>query len=513
MLEQYPRLFAVLESVYPVQFVPEAGGNGIQARLVFARTASDVTTQQRDVPSLILIEDRDNEGDLSGVVVFADSHQLDEVFRDRRLVDSRAGSLRLPEELDNSENVLATGERGPLWVAYDGEVQVSAGWPEELGAGESLREHLTSRRFIRLLPLAHFLDGVCRDFGWELPETKAGFVFDDPNLHWWSYGFADYRALAAHAQMHDYHVTMATIPFDTWYTHDATLAYVQQHQERISFAVHGNNHTRDELRRVGAPTEADALARQALERTDRLRRRGLAVSRVMVPPHGTCSPVMLAALARTGFDALCADWPYWWMEAEDAHAPTAGWLALDQSNGLPIIPRHYAAAQDLDDLTFRAFLHQPLIFYGHHTDLRSGLDLLSQSATVAKSLGVKSWGSLGDIGRDVYSSCTISSHVSVQLHSRVATLNVGPTVTHAEFDVPGAAPDAVVDVRDADGVRRVKIGEVISVHPGAITVSRPVEASHGGLPNRTELRAVLRRLLSEGRDRGVAVSRRRPSGD
>ena len=79
-----------------------------------------------------------------------------------------------------------------------------------------------------LLPLAHFLRELSAAASWEQPESTACFVFDDPNLHWWSYGYLDYRKLAAHAEAHDYRVTAATIPLDQWYIHRATARFLQR---------------------------------------------------------------------------------------------------------------------------------------------------------------------------------------------------------------------------------------------------------------------------------------------
>ena len=188
-----------------------------------------------------------------------------QTFRGRTLTHSSTGQA-LPGTYDDWGLVLATSPTGLVWMARADGQFVAAAWPEELGSGATLREQLTVERFMGLLPLAHFLRELSAAALWEQPESKACFVFDDPNLHWWSYGYLDYRELAAHAEAHDYRVTAATIPLDQWYIHRPTARFLREGASRISFAIHGNNHTRHELGRVDDPDRASTLAAEALKR-------------------------------------------------------------------------------------------------------------------------------------------------------------------------------------------------------------------------------------------------------
>ena len=166
---------------------------------------------------------------------FTDSSSVPRPFRGRTLTDSSAGQA-LPGSYDDWGLVLATSPTGPVWMARADGQFVAASWPEELGSDATLREQLTVGRFMGLLPLAHFLRELSAAASWEQPESTACFVFDDPNLHWWSYGYLDYRKLAAHAEAHDYRVTAATIPLDQWYIHRATARFLREGASRVSFA-------------------------------------------------------------------------------------------------------------------------------------------------------------------------------------------------------------------------------------------------------------------------------------
>src|SRR5580765_1097435 len=371
--EQRPRLFAALETAFPVKFQVSGSGNA-DAAIVFATRAA--SSEGVCGPTLTLLGDAQTDQPFAAIA-FADSSSVPRPFRGRTLTDSSTGQA-LPGTYDDSGQVLATSSTGPVWMAGAEGQFVAASRPEELGSGATLREQLTVGRFMGLLPLAHFLRELSAAASWEQPESQACFVFDDPNLHWWSYGYLDYRRPAAHAEAHDYRVTAATIPLDQCYIHRATARFLREGASRVSFAVHGNNHTRHELGRVDDLDRASTLAAQALKRASAVHRAGAEIGPVMVPPHGACSVATLEGCLRAGFDAVCAEWPYWWLAEPDASSALSGWQPLDRIAGLPVIPRLHVSASDRDDMPFRAFLGQPLVLYAHHTDLKAGLDVLAE---------------------------------------------------------------------------------------------------------------------------------------
>ena len=513
--EQRRRLFEALESVYPVRF--QVSGTGEQdATVAFVREAGEQPTTSG--PTLVLVDEPHPGADRRfGSIAFRVSDLLPRPFHGRVLTESSTPGGALPAAFDGWGQVLATCSSGPVWLGREGLQYAAAGWPVEPAPGEPLREQLTPGRFIGLLPLAHFLRRLSEQVSYEQPESKACFVFDDPNLHWWTYGFLDYRRLSAHAEANDYHVTAATVPLDQWYIHRGTAEFLRR-QSRISFAIHGNNHTRHELRRIDEPGPASALAGQALRRVGAVRRAGVDIGSVMVPPHGVCSLAMLEGCLRTGFDALCADWPYWWLLEPNALSTLSGWRPLDRLGGLPVIPRMHLVGSDQDDLLFRAFLGQPLILYAHHTDLRAGLDLLAARADEVRSLGVDSWQSLGTIAQGVVSTYRRESSMAVILYSRSAAVTIPEGISHARFTVPGtdlSEAGPFLDIRDADGLRRIGVGERVPVSDGATVATLALEPGASPTGSALQIRAAVRRLLGEGRDRAapfrsrIAVARHR----
>jgi hypothetical protein len=504
--EQRPRLFAALATAFPVTF-QVAGSADADAAVVFATRAAGSEAASR--PTLTLLGDAESER-RPVAIALADSASVPRPFRGRTLTDSSTGQA-LPGAYDDWGEVLATAPSGPVWMARADDQFVAASWPEELGPDGTLREHLTAGCFMGLLPLAHFLRELSVAASWEPPEPTACFVFDDPNLHWWSYGYLDYRELAAHAEAHDYRVTAATIPLDQWYIHRATARFLREGESRVSFAVHGNNHTRHELARVDDPDRAAVLAAQALKRSGAVRRAGVEIGPVMVPPHGACSVAMLEGCLRAGFDAICAEWPYWWLAEADVSSPLSGWHPLDRVAGLPVVPRLHVVASDRDDMPFRAFLGQPLVLYAHHTDLKDGLDLLADRAGEVRALGVDSWRSLGAIATDVFSAYRFGQNMELTLYSQTARVTVPEGVARARFGYVGGQPSETtlgLELRDAGGLREIGQGEAAEIDAGELTVT--VTATPFAASSRTgwPVRGAVRRLLTESRDRAAPVSNR-----
>jgi hypothetical protein len=234
----------------------------------------------------------------------------------------------------------------------------------------------------------------------------------------------------------------------------------------------------------------------------------------MVPPHGACSVAMLEGCLRAGFDAICAEWPYWWLAEAEVSTPLSGWPPLDRIAGLPVIPRLHVVASDRDDMPFRAFLGQPLVLYAHHTDLKEGLDLLADRAAEVRALGVSSWRSLGTIGEGVFSTHRFGEDMEVTLYSQRARISVPEGVSRARFACAGGeAPETTltVELRDARGVREIAPGETAAVDAGELTATvtaTPSAAStHLGWP----VRGAVRRLLTESRDRAAPFASRIPA--
>ena len=168
-----------------------------------------------------------------------------------------------------NEVVLASNERGPVWVAAEqnGVRHFRSGFAlPEVSEGGSFKDIFNGECFLELLPLVHWLRQLSSSAAYQNPPLRACFMFDDPNLHWPRYGFVDFRQIATHAEKENYHVSFATLPLDTWFTHKAAAEVFARNANRLSLLVHGNNHTYCELAQDYSPAERVALLHQAIHR-------------------------------------------------------------------------------------------------------------------------------------------------------------------------------------------------------------------------------------------------------
>lgn len=403
-----PRLFAALEQAYPVRFEGRQKGelSGLEGAVEIGGGDQAEAAAALGVPSLHLLVPEPAGAEGRAELELAADPQLDRCLHGARLPDERiGGALDEAEQAPERATVLASCGSAAIWTRRCG-LQTALLSPRELEPTEALRERLCGHRSAALLPLVHFLRELTADQIPPAPPLRASFLFDDPNLHWPTYGFVDLPALGEHARSHGYHAALATVPLDGWYAHPRALRALQESDGALSLLVHGNDHYGGELARPQTPAEALALAAQALRRVAAFERRtGLKIDRVMVPPHERCSQATVGALRRCGFEALTVTQPYPWLgdgaRSWLAHPPEAGplvgWRPADTVERLPVLLRHPIVGRSLPELTLRAFLGQPLILYGHQNDLSDGLDVLASAAADVERLGPAQWCSLGEI--------------------------------------------------------------------------------------------------------------------
>jgi len=408
------RLLAALEAAFPVRFEPRDPSElrDLDAVLVLGDGEAAKTTTTGGLPALRLLAPEPVAAGTIAHQTLASAPELDRRLHGAELPDARLASAlgaAVPPPPERA-TAIASCDGVPTWTRR-GPLQTALLFPHELGPAEALRERLCEDRNAALLPLVHFLRELSAEQGWEPPATRAAFLFDDPNLHWPSYGFVNLSELGEHARRHRYHVALATIPLDGWYAHPQALRALRESRGHLSLLVHGNDHYGGELGRLRSEAEALAHAAQALRRVRAFERRtGVPVDPVMVPPHEECSRAAVVALRRCGFEALTVTQPYPWLgdggRSWLAHPPEAGplvgWHPADSVEGLPVLLRHPVVGRSLPEMTLRAFLGQPLILYGHQKDLGEGLDVLAEAAADVERLGPTQWRSLGEIAAAAY---------------------------------------------------------------------------------------------------------------
>lgn len=515
-LQRRPLLFAALEAALPVRFEARASTelSGLDALLVLGSATGSPTPT--GLPSLSLAVPEPRAASEVASNLLADTVLLDERLRGANLPDNRLGALAEDAiDLAGEENatVFAVTSSGkPTWIRA-GDAERALLIPAELEPREALRERLCDKRSAALLPLLHFLREQSEAVRWRPPPARASLLFDDPNLHWPSYGFVKLAELGAHARRHGYHVALATVPLDAWFAHPAALRALKESAGAISLLVHGNDHDGAELGRVDSEGDAIALAAQALRRVEAFgRRTGVGVDRVMVPPHEACSRETAEALRRCGFEAISMtrpcpwlEWePHSWLARPEPVDPLVAWNPAAFVEGLPLLLRHPLAQRSPAELTLRAFLDQPLILYGHHDDLLDGPEALLEAVDEVNRLASTKWCSLSEIVATSFEMRRQGDGLAIRLLTRKARIDVPADATELTIQTPAAGPDPEQQLLRVDG-KQASLGELVPVDPGSsveVTLSPrdAVDVDRVLSPPRRPL-AVARRLASEGRDR------------
>jgi hypothetical protein len=347
-------------------------------------------------------------------------------------------------------------------------------------------------------------------------------MFDDPNLHATHYGYLRFRELAVEGKREHYHTALATVPLDAYYINDDAARIIRENHESLSLLIHGNNHTYREMAGHLPLAPQSALMRQALFRIARLEQKaGVAVSRVMAPPHGVCSAEEMAAMVEVGFEAACVS-----HGAVRAGNAGMGWTVLLGALpatvivGLPVIPRFGLDRGPENSILLAAYLNQPIILVGHHWNLAGGTDILSSVASFINGLGRVTWSDMTAITRRNYSFRLCGRMMRVRAFSRIATVGVPEGVGELAFEASWldpsretvecrglvTAPQEAPQILDSRGLR-------FRVSPGSTCELAVVRPRHGGvhpppLP-KTPPSAVARRVLVEIRDRCMPLVPRR----
>jgi hypothetical protein len=518
-LSKRPRLFAALSKAFPdVAFESRDAGGFVALDALIEFGGSDQASAAATA-GLLALAALGPEREAGTAVPFkiTQAETADRRLRGRVFPDCRLASGQAPLEIPGTETIAGFGG-GPLWVR-SGSLEVAALAPAELAEAESLRCRLCGTRSLALLPIVALLRSLTAGNGWRPPPRRATFLLDDPNLHWPSYGYLSLPAVAEHADSHGYHLALAMVPLDARLNHPGAVSLLRQSRS-LSLLVHGNDHFGGELGREASDQEALTVASQALRRIAAFERRtGIAVPRLMVPPHEACSESMARALVRTGFDAITMTRPYPWEASPSwlASAPSAespvGWWPADSAPGLPpVLLRHPVAPPFYSpaEVALRAYLDQPLILYGHHGDLRDGLDLLAERTHEIESLGEIHWASMGEIAASNFSSRECGEQLQVRPYSRRLSVEIPAGVSTLVVEPTGTREDESVLL----GGLRVGIGEPIPVSGQErveLTLESPDAVSPSEVPPPPrEIRRLARRLAGEAHDRLTPTLSRLP---
>lgn len=251
-----------------------------------------------------------------------------------------------------------------------------------------------------------FLRYAGGDRVWHSPGDYANLTIDDLWLRE-PYGHVNYEDLLQQTQQHNFHATIAFIPWNFDRSQPAVVSLFRAHPDRLSICVHGNNHIHQEF----GSFEEHPLKKQvedieqSLARMQRFKElTGIPYDAVMVFPHSVSPQATFAALKHANFLATANSLNV----PSDAAAPEGAEFALRTATlhfaTFPSL-RRYSAENDIPrpQLAIDAFLGNPMLFYVHESFFASGISAFNRTAdTVNQIQPDTQWRNLGDIVQHLY---------------------------------------------------------------------------------------------------------------
>ena len=464
---RYQRLWEGLSDLYSVEFHPREEGNwgDCAAGLLFSVERSKATAIAKSGLRCMAFIGGEAvaTGSQKRELSFGGTPYLAECLRGRTWANQSIEGVR-PLKAEDSDEVVARTTGDVLWihnVIGDCAVDLVAVEPPAVTEDQYLYEFFQRDNCMRLLPLLHFLRQLTP---WTRPALRACFMFDDPNLHWKTYGYIKFDELAGHARVHNYHASFATVPFDGWYVNPATAAIFRHNRDRLSLLVHGNNHTFAELAREYPNGDRCASMAQAQRRIDELEKRsGLEIPRVMAAPHGGCSAEMADTLLEVGFEAASISrWSLMHFNRERWYSTIGLNIAEFLGGAFPIIPRFKLAWEREIDIYLAALLQKPIILVGHHDDLRGGLDILSGFAQRINSVGRVQWVDMKAMARSNFCTRSEGTTLYIKTYSRRMQIQVPENTATLVVERPWLK-DGQIEVLQY----RTGDGKSVSIKPSA----------------------------------------------
>ena len=242
--------------------------------------------------------------------------------------------------------------------------------------------------------------------GWHTLHHYANFTIDDPWLRE-PYGYVDYKGLFGEMEKHDFHTTIAFIPWNYDRSQPEVVSLFRNHPDRFSISVHGDNHDHKEFTDYRSKPLAAQVRdlKQALVRMDQFQAlTGIPYDKVMIFPHSIAPEQTLGALKTYNYLAT--------VNSSNVPQNTIRSTSLPETlrpvtlsfEGFPSISR-YSTEVDVSQayVAINQFLGNPLFFYDHSDYFSKGIGAFDQVADKVNKLEpATEWRGLGEIVRHLY---------------------------------------------------------------------------------------------------------------
>lgn len=259
--------------------------------------------------------------------------------------------------------------------------------------------------FSSVAPFIFFLRHAAGKFAWHLDGAYANLTIDDPWLTQ-PYGSLDYPRLLSEMQEHNFHTTIAFVPWNFDRNCSSVTKLFRDNPDRFSICVHGNDHAHREFGdyRNNPLTEQTANIKQGLARMEAFHKlTGIPYDRFMVFPHGVAPEETFEALKKHDFlgTANSSNVPL----GKPFPANPAFLLRpyTDQYGSLLSILRYPAEQPPSVELAIHAFLGNPLLFYCHQDLFHKGISTFNETAGLANRIAPETkWLGLGEISKHLH---------------------------------------------------------------------------------------------------------------
>jgi peptidoglycan/xylan/chitin deacetylase (PgdA/CDA1 family) len=462
--------------------------------LMFARDANIVH-------QLVGLSSKSASGPTCGFVLSRGSSRV--------LTEMQSGAEQVPTFVDLSigaQPVFAVTAMHPI-----GKVESSG--------GASLQE-----AFSNIAGLLIFLRDAAGDRAWHTPGHFANLTIDDP---WLTEPYANlgYEALLREMEQHNFHTTIAFVPWNFDRSKPDVVSLFQRHPDRFSICIHGNNHNHREFGDYATQPfsrQKDDIG-QALARMDQFKRlTDLPYDRVMVFPHAVAPEQTIEILKKYNYWATVnsENVPMGSIAPKDPLFPFRPWTLA--YGWFPSVKRVSAEVPvSTTNIAINAFLGNPQLFYIHQEYFEGGIGAFNAIADKINRLESSvEWRSLGYIARHLYLTRLRPDHdyevlaISSNLELRNPTDRIAVFHVHRQED-PKSPPHSVV-VNGAPIVYKTASDDIQFDVTLAPNESSNVEISYSGGRNlasfdvsNKSLLITLDRRLSDFRDQ---ILSRRPLG-
>jgi hypothetical protein len=260
--------------------------------------------------------------------------------------------------------------------------------------------------FAEVAPMMIFTKHCAGDRGWHALHHYANLTIDDPWLRE-PYGHLIYKDLLKEMEKHDFHTTIAFIPWNYDRSEAEVISLFRSYPERFSICIHGDNHDHKEFEDLGSKPLSLQIAglKQSLARMEKFQiLTGIPYDNVFVFPHSIGTESILEELKNYNFLATInsSNVP---MDRPRPPSPLFAMRPVTLSFGdFPSISRYPAAMKNPSGfIGINEFLDNPLFFYSHHDLFASGMDAFDGMADEINKLEPDTrWRGVGDIVKHLY---------------------------------------------------------------------------------------------------------------